>query len=104
MSPGPRSSPSSRPPFASEGGPGLAKALSFLHVLKRKQIVASPEVSRMYEMVSKLLIRELADATGETPRNIEDKIARGMRQKLIPNNDLRPCIVSPIHTQMPEAR
>lgn len=70
----------------SEGAPGLAKALSFLHALKRKQIVASPEVSRMYEMVSKLLIRELAEATGETPRNIEDKIARGMRQKLIPNN------------------
>ena len=69
-----------------EGGIGLAKALSFLHVLKRKQIVASPEVARMYETVSKLLIRELADATSDTPRNIEDKIARGMRQKLIPNH------------------
>jgi RNA polymerase-interacting CarD/CdnL/TRCF family regulator len=69
-----------------EGGQGLAKALSFLHVLKRKQIVASPEVARMYETVSKLLIRELAEANSDTPRNIEDKIARGMRQKLIPNN------------------
>jgi RNA polymerase-interacting CarD/CdnL/TRCF family regulator len=69
-----------------EGGQGLAKVLSFLHALKRKQIVAAPEVARMYETVSKLLIRELADATNDTPRNIEDKIARGMRQKLIPNN------------------
>ncbi len=67
-----------------EGGFGLAKALSYLHVLKRKQIVASPEVARMYETVSRLLIRELAEATGETPRSIEDKIARGMRQKLVP--------------------
>lgn len=69
-----------------EGGTGLAKVLSYLHVLKRKQIVATPEVARMFETVSKLLIRELADATSETPRNVEDKIARGMRQKLIPNN------------------
>jgi RNA polymerase-interacting CarD/CdnL/TRCF family regulator len=69
-----------------EGGQGLAKVLSYLHVLKRKQIVASSEVARMYETVSKLLIRELAEANSDTPRNIEDKIARGMRQKLIPNN------------------
>lgn len=69
-----------------EGGIGLAKTLSFLHVLKRKQIVASPEVARMYETVSRLLIRELAEACNDTPRNIEDKIARGMRQKLVPNN------------------
>jgi RNA polymerase-interacting CarD/CdnL/TRCF family regulator len=69
-----------------EGGQGLAKALSFLHVLKRKQIVATPEVARMYETVSRLLIRELCEACGETPRNVEDKIARGMRQKLVPAN------------------
>ena len=47
-----------------EGGIGLAKVLSYLHVLKRKQVVASPEVNRMYETVSKLLIRELHDVTG----------------------------------------
>ena len=69
-----------------EGGVGLAKVLSYLHVLKRKQIVPTPEVARMYETVSKLLIRELHEATGETARNLEDKIARGMRQKLIPSN------------------
>ncbi|MGK5081818.1 CarD family transcriptional regulator [Bdellovibrionota bacterium FG-1] len=69
-----------------EGCFGLAKALSYLHVLKRKQIVATPEVARMYETVSKLLIRELHEATGEAARNIEDRIARGMRQKLLPNH------------------
>jgi RNA polymerase-interacting CarD/CdnL/TRCF family regulator len=69
-----------------EGATGLAKVLSYLHALKRKQIVASPEVTRMYETVSKLLIRELSEATGDSARNIEDKIAKGMRQKLIPNS------------------
>lgn len=69
-----------------EGGLGLAKALSYLHVLKRKQIVASPEVNRMYEAVSKLLIRELNEATSEPTRNIEDRIAKSLRHKLIPSN------------------
>jgi RNA polymerase-interacting CarD/CdnL/TRCF family regulator len=69
-----------------EGAVGLAKAISFLHVLKRKQIVVSSEVNRLYETVGKLLLRELSEATGEPARAIEDKIARSLRQKLIPNH------------------
>jgi RNA polymerase-interacting CarD/CdnL/TRCF family regulator len=69
-----------------EGAIGLAKVISFLHVLKRKQIVASPEVARLHETVSKLLLRELAEATGEPTRTIEDKVARGLRHKLLPSN------------------
>jgi RNA polymerase-interacting CarD/CdnL/TRCF family regulator len=69
-----------------EGATGLAKVLSFVHVLKRKQVVASPEVNRLYETVSKLLIRELHDATNAPTRDIEDRIAKGLRQKLIPSS------------------
>ncbi len=68
-----------------EGGIGLAKVLSYLCVLKKKQIVPSQEVTRLYETVSKLLLRELSEITGETNRVLEDRIAKGMRQKLIPN-------------------
>lgn len=69
-----------------EGAVGLAKVLSFLHVLKRKQVVPAPEVNRLYETVSKLLLRELSEATGEPLRAIEDRIARSLRQKLAPSN------------------
>lgn len=68
-----------------EGGIGLAKVASFLYVLKRKQIVASPEVIRLQETVHKLLFRELSDALGEPARLIEEKVNKGFRVKLIPD-------------------
>ena len=70
----------------SEGILGLAKALSYLHVLKKKQIVATPDISRLYDAISKLLIRELHEATSVPAREIESRIAKGLRQKIIPNN------------------
>lgn len=69
-----------------EGSIGLAKVESYLHVLKRKQIVPTPEVTRMSELVHRLLIRELTEATGEAPRVLEDRIARALKQKLIADN------------------
>jgi RNA polymerase-interacting CarD/CdnL/TRCF family regulator len=68
-----------------EGGIGLAKVMSYLHVLKRKQIVPSSEVVRLYESVSKLLLRELSEALREPIRTIEDRIAKSMKQKLLPD-------------------
>ncbi len=69
-----------------EGGLGLAKAASFLYVLKRKQIVATPEVNKLLESVNKLLFRELSEALGTTIKSIEDRIARGLRSKLLPDH------------------
>jgi len=67
----------------SEGGAGLAKVASYLAVLKRRQIVSPPEVNRFYEGVLKLLLRELSSVLGETHKTLEEKIQRGVRQKLI---------------------
>jgi RNA polymerase-interacting CarD/CdnL/TRCF family regulator len=69
-----------------EGAIGLAKAASFLHVLKRRQVVPSSDLLRLQESVNKLLIRELSEALGEQPKVLEDKIAKLMRQKLNPDN------------------
>ena len=69
-----------------EGAVGLSKVASFLHVLRRKQIVATQEVARMTENVMRVLVREMAEVTGETPRAIEAKIQKAFRHKMLPDN------------------
>ncbi len=69
-----------------EGCKGLAKVLSYLFVLKRKQIVPTHEVSRMDELVTKLLLRELSDALGESIRSLEERLNKLLRQKLTPSS------------------
>lgn len=69
-----------------EGAVGLAKVMSYLYVLKRKQVVPGSDVTKLYETVTKLLLRELSEATGEPIRDIESKVAKAMRHKLMPDN------------------
>jgi RNA polymerase-interacting CarD/CdnL/TRCF family regulator len=69
-----------------EGAIGLAKVYSYLYVLKRKLIVAPSEVNRFQESVTRLLMRELSETLGETARAIEDRISKGLRQKMLPDN------------------
>ena len=69
-----------------EGGIGMAKVMSYLFVLKKKQVVPTPEVARFYENVSKLLLRELSEILNKPIRALEDQIARGFRQKLLPDS------------------
>jgi len=69
-----------------EGGIGLAKVSSFLFVLGRKQIVATPEVNKLQDSINKLLFRELSEALGETIKSIEDRTARGFKNKLLPDH------------------
>ena len=69
-----------------EGGIGLAKVASFLHVFKRKQIVPTSEVLKLQESVHKLLFRELSEALDEPMRVIEEKVIKGYKAKLIPDN------------------
>jgi RNA polymerase-interacting CarD/CdnL/TRCF family regulator len=68
-----------------EGGIGLAKVASFLFVLKRKQVVPSPEVVKLQEIVHKLLFRELSEALEEPVKILEEKTKKGFRSKLIPD-------------------
>jgi RNA polymerase-interacting CarD/CdnL/TRCF family regulator len=69
-----------------EGGLGLAKVVSFLFVLKKKSIVASPEVLKLSENVEKLLFRELAEALNEPIKELEEKVYKGFRNKLKPDH------------------
>jgi RNA polymerase-interacting CarD/CdnL/TRCF family regulator len=69
-----------------EGGVGLAKAASFLFVLRRKQVVPSSEVIKLQENVNRLLFRELSEALNEPLRILEEKINKSIRVKLIPDS------------------
>lgn len=69
-----------------EGGIGLAKVASFLYVLKKKQVVPSGEVIRLQESVHKLLFRELSEALNQPAKILEEKVTRGFRGKLTPDN------------------
>lgn len=69
----------------SEGAIGLAKVASYLFVLKKKQIVPTPEVARFSENVNKMLFRELSEATGEPIRALEEKANKLMRPKTLPD-------------------
>jgi RNA polymerase-interacting CarD/CdnL/TRCF family regulator len=66
-----------------EGCIGMAKALSFLFVFKRRQIVASSEANKLSESIQKVFFREVAEITGETAKQIEDKMNRSMKFKLL---------------------
>lgn len=69
-----------------EGAEGLAKVISYLYALKKRLIVPTSEVAKMYETVSKLLSREISDATGEQVRAIEERMQKAMRHKVLPDH------------------
>ena len=69
-----------------EGPIGLAKAYSFLYVLTKRQVVPTPEVSKLNETVSRLFVRELADALQITTKEAEEKAHKMMRPKLLADN------------------
>ena len=69
-----------------EGAIGMAKVISYLFVLKRKQVVPAPEVSRLYENVNRLLLRELSEVLNKPARALEEQITKGFRQKLLPDH------------------
>ena len=70
----------------SEGGAGLAKVASFLHVLGKRQIVPTSEVAKFSEAVNRILYRELSELLDEPMKSIEERVAKGMKHKLIPDS------------------
>ncbi|MBL7716868.1 MAG: hypothetical protein JNL01_15485 [Bdellovibrionales bacterium] len=69
-----------------EGSIGIAKVASYLHVLKKKQVVFAPEVARFSEQVWKTISREVSDALGISLKMVEERIEKGLRHKLLPHN------------------
>jgi RNA polymerase-interacting CarD/CdnL/TRCF family regulator len=69
-----------------EGSIGMAKALSFLFVLKKRQVVPHTEVAKLSEAIQKNFNREVSEITGETAKQIEDKMNKAMKQKLLADN------------------
>jgi RNA polymerase-interacting CarD/CdnL/TRCF family regulator len=69
-----------------EGGLGLAKVASFLYVYRRKQFTVPAEATKLQDLVNKFLLKELSEALQDTTKNIEIKIAKGLKTKLLPDH------------------
>ena len=65
-----------------EGLSGLAKAHSFLFVLKRRLSIVPNEVNKFADLVQRLLFREISDLTEETYKEIETRLVKTMKAKL----------------------
>lgn len=70
----------------SEGAIGMAKVISYLHVIMQKYVIAPDELQKAYDPVFHVLVREIAEATQNSIRSIEDRIEKGLRHKLLPDN------------------
>jgi RNA polymerase-interacting CarD/CdnL/TRCF family regulator len=66
----------------SEGIQGLAKVYSYLYILKRRQLVSHSEFTKFYELVHRLLFRELSESLSESMKSIEDRVQKGLKGKL----------------------
>ncbi|MBI4926028.1 MAG: hypothetical protein HY843_08905 [Bdellovibrio sp.] len=65
-----------------EGAQGLAKALSYLSILKKKMVILPTEITKFHETVFKLLCKELSDATNEPLTMTEEKVNKNLKQKI----------------------
>ena len=64
-----------------EGATGLAKAVGHLHVLLQQDAAPRPEVSRYFEQVLRLLVREMAEITATPAKEVEHKVRRALKSK-----------------------
>lgn len=70
-----------------EGVIGLAKAVSALHVYKKKTVVPSTPLLRFFDQLYKMLTREILDVTeGLNPAQLEEKLQKAMKPKLAADN------------------
>ena len=72
--------------IVSEGILGLAKAVSFLTAYMKRQAILQTEVARFHEQCFKQIARELAEVTGEPQKDIEARLEKVTRSKLLPDN------------------
>ena len=64
-----------------EGYLGLSKVFTLLYMQKRRWVVPNPLITKFYELVHKLLFRELSDALNEAAKDIEEKISKFLINK-----------------------
>lgn len=69
-----------------EGAIGLAKVVGHVYVLLKQDAVPPSQVSRFYDNVYRIFLRELADAMDSTPKDIEPIVNRALRNKLSKDN------------------
>ena len=64
-----------------EGVRGLAKAFSYLYVLRKKTMTLASEPQKMFDQLQKALLKEISEALQMAPRDLEDRLSKGMRGK-----------------------
>ncbi len=69
-----------------EGHTGLAKVVGHLYVLMKKDAVPPTNVTKFYETVSRIFMRELGDAMGLTSKDIEPLVLKALKAKLSKDN------------------
>lgn len=69
--------------IAQEGALGLAKAVSYVTGIKKREVILSPETSRFAELITKQLYRELSEVEALPIRDIETRAAKALKNKLI---------------------
>jgi RNA polymerase-interacting CarD/CdnL/TRCF family regulator len=66
-----------------EGAVGLAKAYSFLLIYTKRLGIPAPEVSKLFDQVTRFICREYADLLSVTTKVAEEKITKLTRPKLL---------------------
>lgn len=69
-----------------EGAQGLAKAMSYLYVVKNRQVVPPNEVQKLFESIQRLLVREICELTVEPMSTTEVAIEKKLKNKLTLDN------------------
>jgi hypothetical protein len=57
--------------------------MSYLFVRTGRTVVPDSETSKMYEAISRLLLRELSEALNQPIKILEKQILKSMRSKLL---------------------
>ena len=65
----------------SEGIVGLAKVVSYLTVVKKREIVPASHAMKYLDQAMKQLIRELCDSTEKTSKVVEEEITKLLKAK-----------------------
>lgn len=64
-----------------EGAIGLAKVVGHLHVVLQQDAAPRSEVNRYFEQALRVLVREIAEASGSTAKEVEAKVRRALKSK-----------------------
>lgn len=72
--------------IAIEGAVGLAKAMSYVFGIKKREVILSTEAGRFWETISKLLLREMSEFLNIPIKDAEAQVNRALKNKLLPDH------------------